>query len=1324
MNKTNAVQQTRTASSLSPAQGLLQRQCACGNHTVAGGECAACAENKTGLQRKLSIGASNDPLELEADRVADQVVANKASPLSVSGLASGQLQREEAPKEKTNEEKFQAGLEKLGEAFLETPLGKQLLEKIKQDALVKGAITLGKDIISTWPGKIYTGEAAIITVAALAATHKELPVQIPEIPLDILTPGLSVKLTYKGPVDKPTEAMVTFKFTEQAPKGSADKETISATDKYRAETARMAADQDKFRAGLRYPPGSPEDLQQKAEQEAIKKSVLKYPGGPNIEATIKKYPWLATPQSKNDLQLTMPKPTFGAQPPSLFGDEFKLKLPDEQKKKQDEPALQKKLSVGASNDPLEQEADRVADQVMAVPRHSAVNTTLPRIQRFTGQANEGANAAPDSVDRVLAGSARPLEPLLRQDMEARFGYDFSQVRVHTGSAAEQSASDVSANAYTVGHNIVFSTGRFAPGTYEGRRLIAHELTHVVQQSNANKIDQTLQLQSPKASNRWIQRDTNKKMSSLEKIHKLLSTNFFWDFDLAVTDEDARAALDILEKMEPEELIDTVLKMKLSGAWTTLYKELAESDRVRFGGIQMKIDPNVGYLMPNDEIRLDGWLSEQHENIAIPLKVNTDGVRLSMLPEPVPVVGLMPQEAVNVIAKALTASPSNPWSALKLTVVSRGMLYGNQQGPVRGEIGFDAQEIKPSPLSYTAEQNKKHDQFWNYYKKHDQSSVESIETGNLYLSQMKKSLINFEKPEDLWKWAEQQIEKQSAPKREFLNWRRTFERNWEDAKKNDPANEPYTRDVYHRFMIWMDSHTEDDYKKYKAETIAMQCIDAAMSKKWKLNELKIQKDILKKKANESPIDAPKFKQNLNEIITLIEMAILRPHGPHIAEDKTHGVGYLIQPSDDEIKIRRLIADYMLEDYLGQSKSGTAPNAVVFVDGWFQAHPKQLQAFLLVQTKPNVEKYDVPIEIPAHETVIEIGIGFIPIVGEIVGTYEVIAGEDLFGRPLSAEERAVTAALILLPAAAKIFKLGKGVVTASRLARDYHMTPREADAVLRAFTGISPGSAGEKLLREAEADLKAGKGLRNPAQLREINKLLSEMGMTERATADALKTRRANPFANLTEQEIDRALEGIETPAHKGIKKPTMAGKSVPTRQIRRLDIDDLFLRPGETQRQALDRVNSVIGHKISDTPLRDAWEAARTKVLDGRDINTITREEMIGKGGFYDKVRDAFWDEVQANDSAKHYLNNGGFDFTGGRAPLYQTSATNIGDQELRISLDHVDEKAIGENWRKAINADNLRMEFQNPNSFRESIQKKFPELRPTPSTDGMTAPKL
>lgn len=148
-----------------------------------------------------------------------------------------------------------------------------------------------------------------------------------------------------------------------------------------------------------------------------------------------------------------------------------------------QPTIQAKLTVGATNDPLEHEADRIADQVMRAPSNSAVSPVPPRIQRFSGHSAVGGDTAPASVDRVLASSGRPLEPALRNDMEHRFSYDFSSVRVHSNAAAEQSAEDVSADAYTVGRNIVFGAGRFTPGTSEGRRLIAHELTHVIQQSD-------------------------------------------------------------------------------------------------------------------------------------------------------------------------------------------------------------------------------------------------------------------------------------------------------------------------------------------------------------------------------------------------------------------------------------------------------------------------------------------------------------------------------------------------------------------------------------------------------------------------------------------------------------------------------------------------------------------------------------------------------------------------------------------------------------------------------------------------------------------------
>src|SRR5262249_22422850 len=121
--------------------------------------------------------------------------------------------------------------------------------------------------------------------------------------------------------------------------------------------------------------------------------------------------------------------------------------------------LQTKLRINEPGDIYEQEADRVAKQVLANPAHPDVGGAPLRIQRFSGQSSEQMSGAPHSVDRALASPGQPLEPTLRHDMERRFGHDFSRVRVHLGAAAEQSAKDINAQAYTVGHSIVFDARR-------------------------------------------------------------------------------------------------------------------------------------------------------------------------------------------------------------------------------------------------------------------------------------------------------------------------------------------------------------------------------------------------------------------------------------------------------------------------------------------------------------------------------------------------------------------------------------------------------------------------------------------------------------------------------------------------------------------------------------------------------------------------------------------------------------------------------------------------------------------------------------------------
>lgn len=166
--------------------------------------------------------------------------------------------------------------------------------------------------------------------------------------------------------------------------------------------------------------------------------------------------------------------------------------------------LQTKLAINKPGDDYEREADRISEQVMRMSepqlQHAcACGGGCPKCQseppgqeheRFQtkriGSSDLGHATAPASVHEVLRSSGRTLDPAPRGFMESRFGHDFSQVRVHTDAKAAESASAVNALAYTVGRDVVFGAGRYAPGTTEGDRLLAHELTHVVQQSDGRE----------------------------------------------------------------------------------------------------------------------------------------------------------------------------------------------------------------------------------------------------------------------------------------------------------------------------------------------------------------------------------------------------------------------------------------------------------------------------------------------------------------------------------------------------------------------------------------------------------------------------------------------------------------------------------------------------------------------------------------------------------------------------------------------------------------------------------------------------------------------
>lgn len=181
--------------------------------------------------------------------------------------------------------------------------------------------------------------------------------------------------------------------------------------------------------------------------------------------------------------------------------------------------LQPKLMVGAANDPFEREADRTADEVMTAgpaPRigGGGIAASLMRwVRRAIGKAEtpvkkeeppvkkdeedkkkivqkDSVGAGPatvsagieTSIEAMSATGGSPLSPTLRALFEPRFGYDFSDVRVHTGTGAAGAAQALGARAFTVGRDVFFGAGEYQPTSVQGQRLVAHELTHTIQQA--------------------------------------------------------------------------------------------------------------------------------------------------------------------------------------------------------------------------------------------------------------------------------------------------------------------------------------------------------------------------------------------------------------------------------------------------------------------------------------------------------------------------------------------------------------------------------------------------------------------------------------------------------------------------------------------------------------------------------------------------------------------------------------------------------------------------------------------------------------------------
>ncbi len=172
-------------------------------------------------------------------------------------------------------------------------------------------------------------------------------------------------------------------------------------------------------------------------------------------------------------------------------------------------SIQAKLEVSSPEDPLEREADQVADRVMRMPEGGGAtddvgsptgdDSTDEKIHTKPNGSSSNTAAASSSAIASARGGGDPMPAEARGFFESRMGRDFSDVRIHSGPDAAAAAKSIGAKAYTQGTDVVFGAGHYAPDSPTGRTLLAHELAHVAQQGAA---DQTIRRQTSEQPEEW------------------------------------------------------------------------------------------------------------------------------------------------------------------------------------------------------------------------------------------------------------------------------------------------------------------------------------------------------------------------------------------------------------------------------------------------------------------------------------------------------------------------------------------------------------------------------------------------------------------------------------------------------------------------------------------------------------------------------------------------------------------------------------------------------------------------------------------------------
>jgi Domain of unknown function (DUF4157) len=538
--------------------GLLQRRCACGSQSMLfGSACPECSKKRRpGLQAKLRIGRADDALEREADQTAERVLRGPAGPLPISrarltvqrdGPTPQKPAPERPPETVPGDDKPSADAGATDAADTATPAAPAPVcapRGLKRAAFLKEPHTSPDDFGLT---RLVASDATVPAVVTkpvrggvrIQPTAAALPV-IPSVftGADTFTEGESHFVNNGGrnlctSGKKPIHWVITAQGADKIREGEQD----HCADFQLAFDLSLKRYADATNALAKRTFGSQAEAE-RAVTKAVGIAPAKWFGA---FACLARKTKIRDNQKWHTPRPRMREPRIEDNCDFVTAFVTESSLPEVGQAKHPSSEIIKDCDEAAPKKKAPPAVGKVAapDLSMAVwepwPEDEGPAAAEPALlqRRAAPHAEDpgAADTAPDLVDTVLGGSGQPLDASLRSFMEARFGRDFSEVRVHLGDEASRSAQSVDALAYTVGHHVVFGRGAYDPSSAAGQRLLAHELTHVVQQGSG-------------AAPAVVQRDV------IDDVRHKLSYRFT---DWAITDAEARDSLAMLGKIPADKL---------------------------------------------------------------------------------------------------------------------------------------------------------------------------------------------------------------------------------------------------------------------------------------------------------------------------------------------------------------------------------------------------------------------------------------------------------------------------------------------------------------------------------------------------------------------------------------------------------------------------------------------------------------------------------------------------------------------------------------------------------------------------------------------------